>query len=420
MTTDQISSLGPALSRFLQGFACCFVSQPTFGHFLTYCRGLLGDLKRKSVEPIALSAGVAVRTLQEFMADHRWQHDRMRKLIQQRIAQRHGPVPGGRKGHNDLGAIGIIDETSHPKKGDKTPGVQRQYCGATGKVDNCIVTVHLAYTYQQFQTLIDRDLYLPESWAQDRPRCQQASIPDDLTHRPKWRMALTQIRRAIRQGIRFDWLVFDEEYGKVPELLFALDRIGQCYVGEVPSTFRAWAKWPKYQSLRNEYSPSLARNLCRWSDPFVDQTWQEVLIKRQTLEPQIWDIKAAPVYLVRGTGARRRPTDRCYWLIHAWQRQTDKHKYFISNAPQNTPVETLLEVVFSRARVEHLFRIAKTQLGMSHFEGRSYVALMRHLTLCQLMMLFLAERTHQLRGEKPNGDHGTNRQSTQRPMPAMA
>src|SRR6185295_13454269 len=104
-------------------FKDCFVTRKTFGHLGTYCRGLLSDLARKSVEPIALAAGCAVRTLQEFLTFHRWDHDRMRDELQRRVVREHLPAPG-EAGADDLGVIGIVDETSVPKKGDKTPGVQ--------------------------------------------------------------------------------------------------------------------------------------------------------------------------------------------------------------------------------------------------------------------------------------------------------
>src|ERR1700677_3250513 len=143
MTTEQVAALGPAFTDYLRCFRPCFVKQPTFNHFGIYCRGLLSDLPRKSVEPIALAGGVVVRTLQQFLADHVWDEIKMRDLIQRRIVNEHLPPPG-EKPKDGIGTVGWIDETSVPKKGDKTPGVQRQYCGASGKIDNCIVTVHLA------------------------------------------------------------------------------------------------------------------------------------------------------------------------------------------------------------------------------------------------------------------------------------
>lgn len=143
MTAEQVAALGPAFSDYLRCFRSCFVTNNTFGHLGTYCRGLLSDLARKSVEPIALAAGCTVRTLQEFLTHHAWDQERMRDEIQRRVAHEHLPAPGN-KPQGGVGVVGWIDETSAAKKGDKTPGVQRQYCGASGKIDNCIVTARLS------------------------------------------------------------------------------------------------------------------------------------------------------------------------------------------------------------------------------------------------------------------------------------
>ena len=124
MTAEQVAALGPALMDYLRCFRPCFVRNNTFAHLGTYCRGLLSDLARKSVEPIALVAGSAVRTLQEFLTHHVWDHDGLLTQLQRRIVAQHLPAPSDSSGTVDeLGVIGLIDETSVPKKGDKTPGV---------------------------------------------------------------------------------------------------------------------------------------------------------------------------------------------------------------------------------------------------------------------------------------------------------
>ena len=143
MTDQEIAALGPAFAAYLRRFRRCFRQERTANHFDTYCRGLLSDMPRKRVEPIALAAGTAVRTLQEFLTHHAWDEAAMRDELQRRVVREHLPPPGARP-RGDVGTVGWVDETSVAKKGDKTPGVQRQYCGASGKIDNCIVTVHLA------------------------------------------------------------------------------------------------------------------------------------------------------------------------------------------------------------------------------------------------------------------------------------
>src|SRR5450755_2380646 len=166
MTEQDIAGLTPAFAKYLGRYRDCFLQKRTMTHFDTYCRGLLSDLPRKSIEPIALEAGTAVRTLQEFLVTAHWDHVAARDTLQERVREVREGLPA-----DPLGTVGVIDETSCRKWGDHTPGIQRQYLGCVGKVDNGIVTVHIGVAKGRFQALLDADLYLPESWDQDRQRC---------------------------------------------------------------------------------------------------------------------------------------------------------------------------------------------------------------------------------------------------------
>src|ERR1700730_16321256 len=153
MTEQQLQALEPALAGFLDEFLFCCAYTQTFDHLGTYACGLLSDLPRKSVEPIALKGGTPVRTLQEFLKDHLWDFAAVRQPLQPRAAARLPIVPA-----DDLGSVGLIDETSVRKQGTKTPGVGRQYLGCVGKVDNGIVSVHLGVCRGTYQSLLDFDL----------------------------------------------------------------------------------------------------------------------------------------------------------------------------------------------------------------------------------------------------------------------
>src|SRR3974377_787289 len=143
--------------------------------------------------------------------------------------------------HPHQAAIGILDATSLPKKGRQTAGVQRQHCGVLGKVENCVVSVHLGYATPTFSTLLDGEVYVPEeSWCADPGRRRRAGIPADLVFRTKQRIALDLLARARGNGISPAWLVFDEEYGANVPFLHELDVLGQRFVGEVPVSFRVW------------------------------------------------------------------------------------------------------------------------------------------------------------------------------------
>jgi SRSO17 transposase len=336
----------------------------------------------------------------------------MRDRLQQRLTGQ-----AALNAADDLGTIGVIDETSVPKKGTKTPGVRRQYCGARGKLENCIVTVHLGIVRGLFKTLIDAALFLPKLWSEDRERCREAKIPDDVVYRPKWRIALEQVTRAIANGLKLAWLTFDEYYGGKPAFLEELDgHSGMYYVGEIPCNFRCLATRPRGKKPKKGWKGKRADHLTRHSSAWYGRAWHGVSLARLTLDNQEWQVRAGPVFLVR----RGELSQRTYWLMVAHNVATAEVKYFISNAPADTAVETLLRVAFTRWNVEHAFRVAKSEIGFGHFEGRSYVALMRHMVLCLLVMGFVAEHTDRLRGGKPGNHDGANLPGAEPALPGLA
>jgi SRSO17 transposase len=364
--------------------------------------GLMADLMRKSIEPIALAAGVPVRTLQEFLSMYVWDHRRAEDALHRLVSEQAGGAEG----------IGVVDSSGHPKQGDKTPGVQRQWCGQTGKVDNCVVGQHLLYTDNDwsnpFSCMLASDLYLPKGWAEDRERCRRAGIPDELAYREKWRIAIDQIRRAIGNGVRFSWIVFDEEYGRAPGFWFELDRLGQRGVGEVPKDFMCWASEPAYRSLRPEHAAREVHNLVRYSPAFRSQSWRKMKVKATRRGRVFLKVKAARVQLLAEAHDHRRaasvPTDRRYWLIVTENVRTGERKYWVSNAPADADLEELLKVALSRWHVEKWFERAKQQTGFGSFEVRSYVSLVRHWLSSRVAMLFLARQTRRFR-EKKSADH---------------
>jgi SRSO17 transposase len=394
MDAEQIRLLEPNLDHFLERFADCFRRKDTRAHLETYVRGQLSDLPEKSVEPIAVEAGVAPRTLQEFLSQLKWAEDRMRDRVQEVVVAEHAGPHG----------IGTFDETADPKKGDKTPGVQRQWCGRLGKEENCIVTVHLGYAVDDFHCLLDGDLYLPRSWAEDRDRCREAGIPDALTYRPKWRIALGLYDHAVGNGVPFDWLTFDEGYGGKPELLRELSARGQRYVAEVPCSFRGWLKAPRVVTRpfhrgrrgRGRKVPRLASGSrpARRVDELLndrsvrDQPWERWRVKEGDKGPVVWECKHG---FLTVTGADGLPGARLHLIIARNVLDPTEVKFFVSNAPAATGVGTLLLVAFSRWRVERCFEDQKGEIGLDQYEGRRYLGLKRHLHLSAVSYLFLAK-----------------------------
>jgi len=417
MDAETILRIRPALTEYLHEFDGCMGRVTNRSHLQTYVCGQLGELDRKSAEPIADAAGVPPRTLQEFLSMLKWDEQAARDRLQRRVARRHGHPH----------SVGVIDETDFPKQGNKTACVQRQYSGSRGKLDNCVVSVHLGYVAGDLHTLLDGELYLPEAaWHQDRARCRGAGIPEDVVYRPKWVMALGQLQRALGNGVRFCWLTFDEGYGSKPPFLRGLDGLGQNYVAEIPADFVGWTRPPEvlYREHWRDKGPGRprtlprlkvrntaaveVRNILTWSPVLRAVPWEPYHVKDGTKGPMVWQAKRVAFWIKDEDGLPSRPH---HLIVTRNALKPDDVKFFLSNAPESTPVEVLLLVAFSRWRIERLFQDSKTELGMDHFEVRKYPSIARHLILTCISHLFLAEFWLTLRGKKSRvddlpGSHG--------------
>jgi len=403
MDAQQIRGLQPMLASFLKRFDDCFARKDTRAHLSVYVNGQLSDLPRKSVEPIALASDVPVRTLQEFLSQHRWQEDLARDRLLEIVAAEHA----------NPHSVGIIDETSFVKQGDKTPGVQRQYLGTVGKRENGIVTVHLAYAADNFHCLLDGELFLPESWACDPARCREAKIPQGMTYRPKTEIALELVDRSRANGIRFAWLTFDEWYGGKPAFLQALDQRRQPFVAEVPRILRGWIDPPRVTQRplcrgrgRGRKIPRIVagsrparsvEHLFWWHPALKEQDWQRWHVKDGEKGPMIWEVKHMPFHLQGPDGL---PGPRWHLVVARNVLDPTEMKFFVSNASPETSVGTILLAAFSRWRVERCFEDDKNEVGLDHYEGRRYPGLKRHLILSAISYLFLARSNQRLRGKK--------------------
>ena len=405
MDVAEIQRVGRGLEAYLAEFSDCFGRCDTASYLEVYVEGQNSDLQRKSAEPIALRAGIVPRSLQVFLGSANWDEQRMIDRVQEIVA----------RDHSHPYAIGSVDETGSAKKGVHTACVQRQWNGNRGKVDNCVVSVHLGYTAKQFHSLLDGDLFLPKSWANDRKRRERAGIPEDVTHRSKPQIALAQIQRALRNGIRVAAWTFDEHYGQSYAFLDGLDALGQTYVAEVPCDFHGWALAPKilYRATprdmrkrgRNKRYPRLARtaakasevrNLLQHSPSFTGQSWTSMHIKDGEKGPMVREVKVIDFRMQRDG----LPT-RSHWLIAARNpEEPDVVKFFVSNASGGTPLEWLVYVAYSRWPIEQCFKEEKDELGFDHFEVRGWRSIHRHMALTQVSHLYLNKMREQLISEE--------------------
>ncbi len=394
MNVAEIRQVGKGMHAYLAEFADCYGRCDTRAYLEVYVRGQVSDLERKSVEPMALEAGVKPRSLQAYLEFLSWDEGRMVDRLQSMVV----------RDHCDPHAIGSVDETGMAKKGDQTAGVQHQWCGRTGKVDNCVVSVHLGYSVRDFHCLLDSDLFLPEAWANDPDRRKKVHIPEEVRFRSKPQIAMDQIRRALRNGVRVAAWTFDEGYGRSYWFLDELDSLGQTYVAEVPRDFHGWALYPKIiHRLAPQFVhpggpkgrfPRLAKtarrssqvvDLLRRSPAFTRQPWTPIYLKDGENGPMVREVKVIAFYMQRA-GLPTRP----HWLIVARNpEKPEEIKFFVSNASPGSPLEWLVYVAYSRWPIERCFQEDKEKLGFDHFEVRGWQAIHRHMYLTQVSELYL-------------------------------
>ena len=372
-TIASIKNIRTRLGSFMRNFQGCIKTSPSRANMKLYIAGQIGPLERKNVENIALEAGVAPRTLQNYLAQNAWDEDAVACKNREII----------RRDHFDENAIGIIDETSVPKKGKKTVGVKRQHCGATGKTDNCVVSVHLAYAIDDFAAIADSDLYLPQEWCEDMERRAEAGVPEELEFRTKPEIAMDLLRRTCGEGVPIKWLCADELYGRSSQFRNAVEGMGIRYVVEIPCNLTGWTP----SRLKKGKAARRVDELWKNGGP----SWEMFHVKNTGKGPIVWEVRAINFYMREegATGVMKR-------LLIARNVLTQEVKYFLSNETE-MPTETVLHVAFRRWQVERLFEDAKGSVGFDQSEVRKYKALKRHLILSMTSLLFLMREVSRLR-----------------------
>jgi len=395
VTVADTLTLKPALDDYLEDFADRIHTFPSKRHLGTYVSGQIGPLGRKTVEGIALEAGVAPRTLQQFLGMYRWDENSLAESVRHRVRDR----------HSDDNGVLVVDETGCPKTGACTVGVQHQYCGRTGKVDNCVVTVGLGYVHDGFYCLLDTDLFLPErTWGTEEELRSLAGIPETIKYRPKWVIACELVERSRADGVKLGWLTADALYGRCADFRNRIAAAGIKYVVDMPSCLFGWTACPKVEPagkiLDNGKTLKAARvapgeKAARRADGLWDRggpSHAQYRVKDTTKGPQIWDVRSTRFY-PRENGL---PGPESL-LIIARNVITHEVKYFVSNVIDDTPLGTLLYVAFTRWYIEHIFKESKGRVGLDHFEVRSYLAVKRHLIISAVSLLFLVEQSQRLK-----------------------
>ena len=401
MTPKDLQKLLPRFDEFIDRFGPLFGEESRPARAKAYLRGLLLDSDdNKNAEVVALKAfggdRTQVRMTQFFISQSPWEDDPLLAELVDWVNEEWGCEDG----------VLIVDESGFPKCGTKSVGVARQYCGATGKIDNCQMGVFLAYAGPQGHTLLDERLYLPEEWAADRARREAAGVPDEVVFRTKPELALELIEGPGRQ-VRHGWVTFDEAYGKDPAFLAGLEEAEERYIGEVPKSTRGWLKRPiveeagagptgrprhKPRVRRDQPAPETVEAITAALPPTA---WKRLAYREGTQGIQHADFARVRFFPERDD----LPGPESWLMVERLCNQKREIKYYLSNAEVTCPLQEMARAGHSRWPVEDCFLQGKQELGLDAYEVRGWRGWHHHMTLVMLAMWFLKLETQRL-GEK--------------------
>ena len=350
---------------------------------LAYVRGLLAPLEKKNSWTLAERAGEAIPDgMQRLLMSADWEADAVRDDVRDYVVEHLSPRVG------DPAGVLVVDETGFLKKGTKSAGVARQYSGTAGRIENCQIGVFLGYATGAGRTFLDRELYLPKVWAEDRQRRAEARVGEDVEFATKPELAMRMLGHALDAGVPAGWVTADEVYGQHSRLRRMLEERQMPYVLAVPVNQRVIAALDddgviKVAEFRADALASM----------LPAQAWKKISAGAGSKGPREYHWARAPIRPLEDT--------RSYWLL-ARRSLTDPTDlaYYLCHGPERTPLRELVRVAGARWAIEETFQTAKGQVGLDQYQVRRYDAWYRHITLVMIAHAFLTVTRAAAGGEK--------------------
>jgi SRSO17 transposase len=385
---DRSWALLRRLTRFLDQFKSCFGHRAQVASLTQYVHGVLGDSARKSMQAMLarVTAPVSYQAFQHFITHAPWRVGPVWRRLLTVLPERRGVL--------------VLDDTGFPKQGTHSVGVSRQYSGTLGKIANCQVAVTAALWTGRRAWLVGAELYLPEAWLTPERR-QQAHIPPAVRFQEKWRLALTLIRRARRAGLQIDLVAADAGYGDGLPFRTALERLHLPYMLGVAGNLALWVGSPTVGDRRYTRGVTAASvgaiQAAQWAAQQPGRAWRRVSWRNRSQRAwaaQFVAVRVTPVGLWRHHQRFaeqwllcQRPTGATTATVH--------DRYFVSNLPRTTSLRALVQAAHQRWAIEQQYQELKTELGLDHFEGRSYPGWQHHVVITAIAYAFL--QTERLR-----------------------
>jgi SRSO17 transposase len=366
---EQVQAWAAGLDALHARIAGRFVRAEPRRRVLAYLRGLLGNVGRKNGWQLAEHAGERTPDgMQRLLATADWDPDGVRDDLREYVVEHLG----------DPAAVLVVDETGFLKKGTTSVGVQRQYSGTAGKIDNCQLGVFLAYASAKGRAMIDRELYLPERWTDDPPRCRAARVPEQVQFRTKPQLAQLMLERALDAGVPASWVTADEVYGGSPALRQWLEGRGVWHVLAVKCTepLEVPAVDRPVEGTAHTSAAQLAAGV-------PAEQWIACSAGHGAKGRRLYDWTRIQLATPPTAGMAR-------WLLVRRNRRDGKLAFYACYGPAATPLVGLVRVAGTRWAVEEGFEQAKGEVGLDHYEVRKWPGWYRHITLALLAHAFLA------------------------------
>jgi SRSO17 transposase len=402
LSTKDVKLILNETKKYMKLFKSAFVRVEQIQKSLTYLHGLLGNSTRKNVEQMALGLGQNVRSLQYYVGQSQWETEPVIAIHQGLIGETLGAADG----------VALIDESSAVKQGTESVGVAVQYCGSVGKIANGQVGVYLGYASRKGYSLIAGQLFMPEKWFEEEHAVQRQAcgVPEDLVFKTKPEIGLELLKNALqRDNLSFSWVAADALYGDSPVFRDGVAATGKYYFTAIKETTLIWCTPPKVHvppwSGHGRHPTRLRlRDIRKHPIPVQQlvqkiqkQAWVQAVIKEGSKGPIVCDFAFLRVTESRGG----LPAAELWLILRRNLDDPSKVKFYFSNAPVNTPLQEFVRISGMRWPIESIFEEAKGEVGMDHYEMRSWLGWHHHMLLVSLAHHFLVRLRIQFQEQAP-------------------
>lgn len=384
----------PRLESFLQPFVQSLLSTAQQTNAKQYVAGLLSDLDGKDVESIAYLHDRDRQGLQKFMGQSEWAHQPMLTELVQQVGTELGEADG----------VLVFDPSAFPKKGTESVGVQRQWCGRLGKLDNCQVGIYLGYVSRREHGLVDFRLYLPKEWANRKKRRAKAGVPESVVFRTRHELILDMLDER-GAALPHAWISGDDELGRCSWFRQQLQARAEGYLLAVPSNtlVRDLTEPDPPYAGRGRPPQAPFRRVDRWCAAVPDDAWQTIEVRDGEKGP----IVVQAVRRLVQARTEGQPADVTEFLVVFRERQHDgtwKHDYLLSNGPLTTPLVEFARVFKAQHRIEECLKRAKSEAGLADYQVRTWEGWHHHQTLALIATWFLTQETRRGKNPDPRAD----------------